>query len=149
MAASASSATSRARLILHTHFTLWDVPAVLAARRLDRAAVVWHLHTTLGKTLASRLRNMAKFASLGRRVASAFLCPAANIAEDVRRTPRPAGTGPLPALGGATSRQLPVARGSDRRRAPRDSWGPPADAIVLLHFGWHWYLKGGDTFWRR
>ena len=20
------------------------------------------------------------------------------------------------------------------------------DATVLLHFGWHWYLKGGDIF---
>ena len=76
--------------ILHTHFTLWDVPAALAARRLDRAAVVWHVHTTLGKTPASILRNMAKFASLGRGV-SAILCPAPNIADDVRRRLAPRG----------------------------------------------------------
>ena len=90
MAARPSCATNPGPTILHTHFTLWDVPAALAARRLDRAAVIWHVHTTLGKTPASVLRNVAKFASLGRGVA-AILCPAPNIADDVRRRLAPRG----------------------------------------------------------
>ncbi len=129
--------------VLHTHFTLWDAPAVLAARRLDRAAVVWHLHTTLGKTVAARLRNMAKFASLGRGV-SALLCPAPNIAEDVRRRLAPRGrvhfmpsvvdVGEFPLLG------------PEERLAYREELGIATEATVLLHFGWHWHLKGGDIF---
>jgi glycosyltransferase involved in cell wall biosynthesis len=129
--------------ILHTHFTLWDVPAALAARRLDRAAVVWHVHTTLGKSPASKLRNMAKFATLGRRV-SAILCPAENIADDVRRRLAPRGRVHfLPSV--VDIDEFPLLEASDRLRS-RGQLGISPDATVLLHFGWHWYLKGGDIF---
>jgi glycosyltransferase involved in cell wall biosynthesis len=129
--------------ILHTHFTLWDAPAVLAARRLDRAAVVWHIHTTLAKTLAARLRNMAKFASLGRGV-SAILCPAPNIAEDVRRRLAPRGRVHfLPSVVDVEEFEL---LGAEERLRRRELLGISAEADVLLHFGWHWQLKGGDLF---
>jgi glycosyltransferase involved in cell wall biosynthesis len=130
-------------VILHTHFTLWDAPAVLAARRLDRAAVVWHVHTSLGKTLASRLRNMAKFASLGRGV-SAILCPAPNIAEDVRHRLAPRGRVHfLPSV--VDVEEFPLL-GPDRRLGYREALEIAPEATVLLHFGWHWRLKGGDIF---
>ena len=129
--------------ILHTHFTLWDAPAVLAARRLDRAAVVWHIHTTLGKTLSARLRNMAKFAGLGRGV-SALLCPAPNIADDVRRRLAPKGRVHfLPSV--VDVEEFPMLGADDRLRY-REELGISAGATVLLHFGWHWHLKGGDIF---
>jgi glycosyltransferase involved in cell wall biosynthesis len=129
--------------VLHTHFTLWDAPAVLAARRLDRAAVVWHIHTTLGKTLAARLRNMAKFAGLGRGV-SALLCPAPNIADDVRRRLAPRGRVHfLPSV--VDVEEFPML-GAEDRLGYREELGIAPGAIVLLHFGWHWHLKGGDIF---
>ncbi len=129
--------------ILHTHFTLWDAPAVLAARRLDRAAVVWHIHTTLAKTFAGRLRNMTKFVSLGRYV-SAILCPAPNIAEDVRRRLAPRGRVHfLPSVVDVGEFEL---MGAEERLARRRELGISPEATVLLHFGWHWHLKGGDLF---
>ncbi len=129
--------------ILHTHFTLWDVPAVLAARRLDRAAVVWHVHTTLSKTPVAVLRNMAKFASLGRGV-SAILCPAPNIADDVRRRLAPRGR--VHFLPSAVDvEDFPLLEAEDRLRH-RHTLGISPQATVLLHFGWHWHLKGGDIF---
>ncbi len=129
--------------ILHTHFTLWDVPAALAARRLDRAAVIWHVHTTLGKTPASVLRNVAKFASVGRGV-SAILCPAPNIADDVRRRLAPRGR--VHFLPSAVDVDGFPLLGSDERLERRRTLGIAPEATVLLHFGWHWYLKGGDIF---
>ena len=116
---------------------------MLAARRLDRAAVVWHIHTTLAKTLAARLRNMAKFASLGRGV-SAILCPAPNIAEDVRRRLAPRGRVHfVPSVVDAEEFGL---MGDEERLRRREELGISAEATVLLHFGWHWQLKGGDLF---
>ncbi len=129
--------------ILHTHFTGWDVPAALAARRLDRAAVVWHVHTTLGKTPAAVLRNAAKFATLGRGVA-AILCPAPNIAEDVSRRLAPKGRVHfLPSV--VDTDEFPLLD-ADQRLERRRRLGIEPGATVLLHFGWHWHLKGGDIF---
>lgn len=130
-------------MVIHTHFTAWDVPAVLGFRAKPDAVIIWHLHTTLGRTRLSKLRNSIKFATLGRRVA-AFLCPAENIAEDVRARHAPQGRVHfVPSAVRLDS--FPLLDASARRRA-REELGVPADAIVLLHFGWHWYLKGGDTF---
>lgn len=129
--------------VLHTHFTGWDVPAVLAARSWGDTAVVWHLHTTLGPSPAAKLRNMAKFAVLGRNVV-ALLCPAENIATDARR--RLARRERVHFVPSAVyADDLPLLDAEFRRDA-RAALGVPADATVLLHFGWHWHLKGGDIF---
>ena len=129
--------------ILHTHFTRWDVPAALAARRLDSAAVIWHVHTTLGKTPAAVLRNVAKFATLGRGVA-AILCPAPNIADDVSRRLAPRGRVHfLPSVVDVEGFPL---LDSGQRLQSRTNLGIAPEATVLLHFGWHWHLKGGDIF---
>ena len=129
--------------ILHTHFTLWDVPAALAARRLDRGAAIWHVHTTLGKTPASVLRNVAKFASLGRGVA-AILCPAPNIADDVRRRLAPRGR--VHFVPSAVDVEGFPLLDDEERLERRRELGIDPGATVLLHFGWHWHLKGGDIF---
>ena len=129
--------------ILHTHFTGWDVPAALAARRLDSAAVIWHVHTTLGKTPAAVLRNVAKFATLGRGVA-AILCPAPNIADDVSRRLAPRGRVHfLPSV--VDVEGFPLLDPGQRLQS-RTNLGIAPEATVLLHFGWHWHLKGGDIF---
>lgn len=129
--------------VLHSHFTTWDVPAAQAARRMQRTAVVWHIHSTLRDTPLAWLRNAAKFGLLGRRVA-AILCPAENIVDGVRRRLAPrARVRFLPSAIAADS--FPM-RDSQSRRAARAELGLPAEANVLLHFGWHWHLKGGDIF---
>jgi len=129
--------------VLHTHFTGWDLPAVVAARSWGATAVIWHLHTTLGPSLLARLRNMAKFAVLGRGV-SMFLCPAENIAADARR--RLARGDRVHFVPSAVyAEDLPLLDAEFRRDA-RAALEVPEDATVLLHFGWHWHLKGGDIF---
>ena len=129
-------------LILHTHFTTWDVAAVIAARGRE-AAVFWHVHSSLPSEPMIVARTAIKFGVLGRRVAG-FLCPAPNIADGARRrlaprerthfVPSSLDLGAFPLLG------------SERRAAARRELGIDPRAKVLLHFGWHWQLKGSDIF---
>jgi glycosyltransferase involved in cell wall biosynthesis len=129
--------------VLHSHFTTWDVPVAQAARRLPRTAAVWHIHSTLRDTPLAWLRNAAKFGLLGRRVA-AILCPAENIVDGVRRRLAPrARVHFLPSAIEAAA--FPM-RDGQARQAARAELDLPAAATVLLHFGWHWHLKGGDIF---
>jgi len=69
--------------LLHTNFTDFDLPALEAARRRDRTAVIWHLHTPFGRGLKQALRNAAKFA-LARRGVSRVICPSPEIARSAR-----------------------------------------------------------------
>jgi glycosyltransferase involved in cell wall biosynthesis len=129
--------------LVHTHFTTWDVPAIAAFGARRDAAIIWHLHTTLGTSAASKVRNALKFAILGRRV-SAFLCPAENIAADARARLAPRGRVHF-VPSAVRLESFPILSDEERRRA-RSELNVPVDATVLLHFGWHWYLKGGDIF---
>src|SRR4051794_6213834 len=129
--------------VLHTHFTTFDVPAALAARGRADTAVFWHVHSTLQTDLRARSRNVAKFSTLGRGV-DAILCPAENIAEDVRKRLGPAeDVHFFPSALDVGS--YPTKTAEDRLEARREL-DLPADALIVLHFGWHWYLKGGDIF---
>ena len=70
-------------VVLHTHFTTWDVPALLAARGRD-AAVFWHVHSTLPRDPLVVARTTLKFGVLGHRAAG-LLCPAPNIVDGARK----------------------------------------------------------------
>jgi glycosyltransferase involved in cell wall biosynthesis len=135
--------SDRGPTLVHTHFTGWDVPAISAFGARRDAAIVWHLHTTLGTSVAAKARNAVKFATLGRRV-SAFLCPAENIAADARARLAPRGRVHF-VPSAVRLESFPLLSAEERREA-RAALDVPADATVLLHFGWHWYLKGGDIF---
>lgn len=129
--------------VLHSHFTTFDVPAVLAAGRRPQTAIVWHVHSTLMTRPASVIRNIAKFATFGHRV-DALLCPAQNIADGaIRRLAPVERVHFLPSAIDVAS--YPLQDPTQRQRA-RARLGLGSDATVLLHFGWHWYLKGGDIF---
>jgi glycosyltransferase involved in cell wall biosynthesis len=129
--------------VLHSHFTTFDLPSVLAAWRSPRTLVVWHVHTTLPTQLVWIARNVLKFATIGRR-AAAILCPAQNIADGtVRRLAPVERVHFYPSALDIAAYPLQT---PERRRAARRELGLPEDATVLMHFGWHWYLKGGDIF---
>jgi L-malate glycosyltransferase len=130
-------------VLLHTHFTRYDVAAVLAARGRPDTAVLWHIHTPLYKSLRRRLQSAVKFRLFGRSVAAILV------------------SGPDPAQGaiaaGASRERVEiVGNGIDTARFPlvtpqerlaaRDRLGLPQGARVLLHFGWNWHLKDGDLF---
>ena len=44
-------------VLLHTHFTLFDIPAVLVAGRRPGTTVVWHCHSRLVSNPLIRIRN--------------------------------------------------------------------------------------------
>lgn len=128
--------------VLHTHFTTWDIPAVLAGRRRS-VSVFWHVHSSLPTGLRSRARNIAKFSTFGRRV-DGILCPAPDIADGVKQRLGPRDrTVFFPSA--VDVEALPLLDATARSEA-RSELGIRDDATVLLHFGWHWHLKGGDIY---
>lgn len=129
------------RAVLHTHFTGFDVPATLAARAED--AVVWHIHSAVREGLAVGARSRLKHALLGRRVDS-ILAVAPDVADTARARGAPANR--VHFIPNAVDTTLLPAFEQDERRVARELLELPAEAEVLLHFGWEWERKGGDLF---
>lgn len=130
--------------VMHTHFTTWDIAARRVAPEIGKpSAVFWHVHSALSTNPAVVARTIFKFAVLGRGV-DGFLCPAPNQVDGVRRRLAPRGRVHFLPSALDTSR-FPLLD-DERRAAARAELGLPADAWVLLHFGWHTYLKGTDRF---
>jgi glycosyltransferase involved in cell wall biosynthesis len=132
-------------LLLHTHFTSFDLAAALAARSRPDVAVFWHIHSPALAKPSIQLRNLVKFSVFSRWV-DAILCVAPGLADQVRRR------GASPAKVVFFPNAIDVERfrppSPKERDAARARLGLPADARVLLHFGWDWHRKGGDLFLR-
>jgi glycosyltransferase involved in cell wall biosynthesis len=128
--------------IVHTHFTSFDLPAAQAARDRD-AAVIWHVHSFLPGHPLRVASAAVKYGWIGRRV-SRILCAGEGPARSVRRRGAPAAKVAILQNGIDTGRFRPPQPG-ERERA-RAELGLPADAAVLLHFGWSWEVKGGPLF---
>lgn len=129
--------------ILHSHFTDFDLPVVVAARGRDHVKVVWHVHTVLNSNPRALGSHLVKLA-LARRYVDAIICPAENVAAALRRRGAPAARlhlFPSP----IELADFPLADEEMRRRG-REELGLPADAEVLLHFAWHPSIKGTDRF---
>jgi alpha-1,3-rhamnosyl/mannosyltransferase len=134
---------SRQPTILHTHFSVYDIPAALATRRRSDVALVWHVHTVLSAGVRVHLTNLARFSLFGRS-ADLILCPAQNIADGMvaRGAPRRrVEVFPSP----IDVDFFPLA-GAERRAAARDELEIPPDRTVLLHFGRDARIKGTDLF---
>lgn len=137
----------RSPTVVHTHFTDWDVPALIAVRGRPRAetALFWHIHSALSRNPVIVARTTVKFGLLGRGV-NGIICPAPNIALGVKQRLAPAGR--VHFLPSALDPDLYPLAGEDDRVAARAELEIDADARVILHFGWHEYLKGTDLFLR-
>ena len=130
-------------VLVHTHFTRYDVPAALAARRRAETFVVWHIHTVLSGAPGAWLGNLVKVGIVGRSVA-VMLCPAQNICEGLRK--RFGGGRDIRLLPSAIEvDRFPLASAEERAEARREL-GLPESGGVVLHFGRDWRLKGGDVF---
>jgi glycosyltransferase involved in cell wall biosynthesis len=135
--------SSGERTILHTHFTVYDVPAAMAARRRPEVSLYWHVHTVLSSKVPVVLANMVKFRVLG-RYPTRILCPAEDVAREIVRRlgpaakisifPSPVDVSAFPFLDEAP------------RAAHRRAFGIPEDHQALLLFGRDWEIKGGDPF---
>lgn len=129
--------------ILHTHFTTFDVPCVVAARGREASAVFWHVHTPHGHGLRLRARNLLKYGIAGRGT-ERILCVSAELADVVigRGAPR----GRVEHVPNAVDAdRFDLASAAERDRARRDLGLRPGER-VLAHFGWDWRRKGGDLF---
>jgi glycosyltransferase involved in cell wall biosynthesis len=129
--------------VLHTSFTSFDVAAALAGRRRDDVAVFWHMQSRLNAGPVVTARNIARFSVLGRMV-HRILCVAPDVVDAVRGRGAPRDKVMLWPNAIDLARFPPV--DETRRRVARERLGVPADANVLLHFGWDWDRKGGDIF---
>lgn len=130
--------------LLHTHFTRFDLPAAIAARRLSNVQVWWHVHTVLPGSPRGIAANILKFAVLAQGV-ERILCPAANIADGITRR----GLGRAPEVevfpSAIDTRQFPLL-GAERRAEARRRLNFEPSERVLVHFGRDWRVKGGDIF---
>lgn len=129
--------------ILHTHFSRFDVPAVMAARCRPGTAVIWHFHSPQPRDLRSRVRQVVKCGVIGIGTFR-ILCVEPGIAAAVRRRLAPRGA--VVVVPNAIELERFPQPALPERRAARARLGLPADVPVLLHFGWQWHRKGGDLF---
>jgi glycosyltransferase involved in cell wall biosynthesis len=128
--------------VLHTHFTTWDIAALIASRGRD-ASVFWHVHSALPKEPWVVARTALKFAMFSRSTAGLW-CPAPNIVDGARR--RLAAPSRLEFMPSALDMSRFPLMGAERRALAREQLGIDPEATVLMHFGWHWHLKGNDLF---
>lgn len=128
------------RVLFHTHFTTFDIPAAIAARRLDQAHVVWHLHSHVRTETSVRLRNTVKYLALRRHVDLVL-----GVATDVAETARRRGAPNVRVFPNAVDTDSMPPVGPDEHAAARERLRL-GDGIVLLHYGWDWHRKGGDLF---
>lgn len=134
---------SDVQTVFHTHFTSWDVPTLLSANRRRGDAVFWHVHTAISTNPFVLARGNIKFRLMARGVETTF-CPAPNICDGlIRMGARPDRVHFLPS---ALQTDLFPLLDEEERRAARDRLELPREATVLLHFGWHFHLKGNDIF---
>jgi glycosyltransferase involved in cell wall biosynthesis len=130
-------------IVLHTHFSRFDVPAALIAFGRKTRHVVWHIHGELRRDPLIVLRNTLRFGLLG-RATDRIVCVAPNIKPALRARLAP------------TSRVVVIPNAIDVRRFHPPSVSQREDArrrlgfasgeFVVLHFGWDWHLKGGPLF---
>ncbi|MGA9860086.1 MAG: glycosyltransferase [Solirubrobacteraceae bacterium] len=128
-------------VVLHTHFSTYDIPAALTGLTRRRTAVFWHEHTRLHEDRAARLRNATRYRLLGPSV-DGMLCVSPEIRSSLRERHAPARR--LIDFPNAIDlgRFPPVS--DERRKATRREMGVADATSVILHFGWDWRRKGGD-----
>jgi glycosyltransferase involved in cell wall biosynthesis len=131
--------------ILHTHFTVYDVAAALAARRRRDVVVYWHVHSVLSRRPAAVAANVAKFTLLGRWV-DRILSPADDVAAEVRRRRLGDQGGKVSVLPSSIDPAAFPLLEPEQRSGFRQRLGIPEGREVLLHFGRDWQLKDGDVF---
>jgi glycosyltransferase involved in cell wall biosynthesis len=129
--------------LVHTHLTTYDIAAALACGRRSNVVLFWHVHSVLPEGMKMLLRARLKFALLGGRV-DRVVIPFENTRQDlIRRGVRAEKLVVFP--GCVDPEEYPVPT-SEERALCRDRMEVPDGSLLLLHFGWHWYEKGGDQF---
>lgn len=129
--------------VIHSHFHGFDLGATLAARANPSVSVVWHVHSTFARSPSGIAKSFLKFRGLARDV-DLIMCPSQNIVDESRR--RVGRKVKVELLPSAIDTDSFALASEIEREQVRESLEVPPDRVVLLHFGWHWFLKGGDVF---
>ena len=129
--------------LVHCHLSTYDLAAATACRKRDSVSLVWHVHSVLPEGLVRLARTRVKFATFGRRV-DGIVIPFENTREDLIR--RGAAPDDLIVFPGSVDPDDYPWPSAEERRLARHGLGVPEHSFLLLHFGWHWYEKGGDQF---
>jgi glycosyltransferase involved in cell wall biosynthesis len=131
-------------IILHSHFTAFDVPGwlagILMGLKKKSPAIVWHCRSAfpVKRTFIRRLKDMLKLKLMGRSV------EVVTVSEELRQSL---------AIRGFAGSAVVVPNGIDVVRATRSSkskaeirreLGIPESALLLLSFGWEPITKGVD-----
>jgi glycosyltransferase involved in cell wall biosynthesis len=126
--------------VLHTHFSRWDIPAVLATCRRRDTAVIWHLHTRLSDELVVRTRNLVRFGVAGRLI-DRILCVAPEIRDKAVARLAPSQRTQVFPNAIDVSRYAPIP--AAERAEARARFDFPIRSALLLVFAWDWETKGG------
>jgi glycosyltransferase involved in cell wall biosynthesis len=133
-------------IILHTHFTAYDIVAWVASRlarmRGKKVGLVWHGHSdfSVKKTMRRRIKDLVKYRLMGRtaRIIAVF--------ENIRQQRLDSGMAPervrMIRNGVDWSRAITPTRSAVEVRAAA---GIAEDSPLLLLFGWAPLIKGVDT----
>jgi len=128
--------------ILHTHFTSFDIAAAVFARGKPMIHTFWHVRSGAPNDPLTLARNMIKYRVVARQV-EAILCSGPGAAEVVCRR---GGRRRMVLVENAVDLDRFSVASAGEREAARAELGLNPDASVLLHFSWHWKIKGGETF---
>ncbi|MGI5940558.1 MAG: glycosyltransferase family 4 protein [Thermoleophilia bacterium] len=132
-------------VLIHTHFSFYDVPGALASHLLrlrgHRVRVVWHYHSDFPVTLRlkRRVKNLVKYRLLGR---DAHIIA---VSDHLRTSAIEAGFSSARAH--TVCNGIDLARVSHTRRPPsqvREDLRIPAEIPLVLLFGWEPVIKGVD-----
>jgi glycosyltransferase involved in cell wall biosynthesis len=129
-------------MIVHTHFTGFDIPAAQVIGRRAETGLVWHNHMGVSRNPRVVASNVLKYALFGNRV-DQILCAAPDAVDAAKRRGAPRKRIRFLPNGIDTTRFPLISM--DERAAARADLGVPSDVPLLLHFAWDWHIKGGDV----
>lgn len=127
-------------VVLHTHFTAFDLPAAAVAARRADTAVIWHVHSFLPTQVLRVAMSLVKYRGMARRVFK-VVCAGEGPARAIRR--RGARPGQVVVVrNGVDTEHFRLIDPTEREEA-RAALALTAGDPVLLHFAWNWQVKGG------
>lgn len=130
-------------LIFHTHFSQFDIPALLLRFFYRQSKVVWHYHNEPGLTKWQRIKDVIKIRGLGGYFVNKFIAVGELVYFGLINAGLPEQKVTLVYNGIDTNRFL---TDEFNRQNARNSLGIPDGYTVFLLLGWEPQTKGIDVF---
>lgn len=132
-------------VMLHTHFTSYDIPAWLALKGLrtmgTKAHLVWHAHSNfpVRSTPSRRIKDWAKYRVMGRDT------HLVAVSDEVLQATVARGMDPIRSSVVDNGVDTDRVRWADSKKVSRTRLGLDQDSVIVLQFGWNPYVKGVDV----